>query len=72
VSTVFDTGASRQVQINCLFGGWGRSTGKAWYDDISLSAVSDKPQMLYADNSYGRLFAKDPDVVRFKGKYYMY
>jgi predicted GH43/DUF377 family glycosyl hydrolase len=31
-----------------------------------------KPRMYYSDSSYGRLFAKDPDVVRFKGKYFMY
>jgi predicted GH43/DUF377 family glycosyl hydrolase len=31
-----------------------------------------KPQMHYADTSYGRPFAKDPDVVRFKGRYLMY
>ena len=28
--------------------------------------------MLYADTSRGRPFSKDPDVVNFKGKYYMY
>ncbi|MHC4889141.1 MAG: beta-L-arabinofuranosidase domain-containing protein, partial [Planctomycetota bacterium] len=72
VEVVFDTGDRAAVEINCLFGGWGLSTGKAWYDDISLVAVSDKPQMLYGDDSYGSPFAKDPDVVRFKGKYYMY
>lgn len=72
VSVVFNSGINYEILINCLFGGWGRSTGKAWYDDISLVAVSDKPQMLYGDDSYGSLFAKDPDVVRFKGKYYMY
>jgi len=28
--------------------------------------------MLYTDNSRGRNFAKDPAVVKFKGKYYLY
>ncbi len=28
--------------------------------------------MMFTDPSRGRLFAKDPDVVNFKGKYYMY
>jgi predicted GH43/DUF377 family glycosyl hydrolase len=28
--------------------------------------------MYYSDSSYGRPFAKDPDVVHFKGKYLMY
>ncbi len=41
----------------------------------SLAATSlafDKPQMYYTDSTYGRLFAKDPDVVKFAGAYYMY
>src|SRR6185295_8327731 len=25
-----------EVTINCLFGGWGRVTGTAWFDDIEL------------------------------------
>lgn len=32
----------------------------------------DKPQMYYGDDTYGRPFAKDPDVVRFGGGCYMY
>jgi hypothetical protein len=33
VELVFDSGDNAAVQINCLFGGWGLSTGKAWFDD---------------------------------------
>jgi len=36
------------------------------------SKPAQKPRMYYSDSSYGRPFAKDPDVVRFKGKYFMY
>jgi len=36
VELVFETEMNESVQINCLFGGWGQSTGKAWFDDISL------------------------------------
>ncbi|MBN1818466.1 MAG: family 43 glycosylhydrolase, partial [Sedimentisphaerales bacterium] len=68
----FNTGANDQIQINCLFGGWGLSTGTAWYDDIELIEVPDKPLMYYSDTSSGQAFAKDPDVARFKGKYWMY
>src|SRR5689334_23581682 len=25
-----------EVTVNCLFGGWGRATGSAWFDDIEL------------------------------------
>lgn len=30
------------------------------------------PRMKYSDSTYGRDFAKDPDVVKFKGSYFMY
>ena len=39
----FSTGANSRIQINCLFGGWGQSTGTAWYDDISLVEVPKIP-----------------------------
>ena len=31
--------SARTATINCLFGGWGRSKGKAWYDDLSLNEL---------------------------------
>ncbi|MHB8055331.1 MAG: alpha-L-arabinofuranosidase C-terminal domain-containing protein [Candidatus Aminicenantales bacterium] len=37
---VFDTGANDGVSINCLFGGWGRATGTAWFDDLALELIS--------------------------------
>jgi alpha-L-arabinofuranosidase len=40
VSTVFRTAAEPLVlEINCLFGGWGTSTGQAWYDDIAVEPI---------------------------------
>lgn len=39
VSLEFDAGANDALQVNCLFGGWGKVTGKAWYDDISLELL---------------------------------
>ncbi len=41
VQTVFGSGRETELQINCLFGGWGCSTGQAWYDDIRLERVPD-------------------------------
>ncbi len=40
VEMTFDTGPHETIQVNCLLGGWGRSKGKSWYDDISLDPVS--------------------------------
>jgi len=40
VDIVFETGADDALQVNCLFGGWGLCTGKAWFDDLSLDLLS--------------------------------
>jgi len=44
------------------------------YPQPKLQAATAVPKdiMLFADRSRGRPFSKDPDVVNFKGKYYMY
>lgn len=39
VEVVFESGDRDYVDINCLFGGWGQSTGKAWYDDLWLERL---------------------------------
>ncbi len=40
VSTVFRTAADPpELEINCLFGGWGTSTGQAWYDDVAVEPI---------------------------------
>ena len=39
VSTVFRTGPGGELVINCLFGGWGDSTGQAWFDDVALEPL---------------------------------
>jgi alpha-N-arabinofuranosidase len=43
VEATFDSGATDAVLINCLFGGWGRATGTAWFDDIALELLSSRP-----------------------------
>ncbi|MFB3852785.1 MAG: alpha-L-arabinofuranosidase C-terminal domain-containing protein [Vicinamibacterales bacterium] len=40
VSLEFDTEANDAVQLNCLFGGWGRARGTAWFDDVRLEMLS--------------------------------
>ena len=34
--TEFDSGGHTELLVNLLFGGWGRSTGEAWFDDVEL------------------------------------
>ncbi|MCP5516089.1 MAG: alpha-N-arabinofuranosidase [Verrucomicrobiales bacterium] len=43
VSVEFDVDDVDSLQINCLFGGWGQATGKAWFDDLELVKVRDLP-----------------------------
>jgi alpha-L-arabinofuranosidase len=43
VEVVFETEEQESIQVNCLFGGWGLATGKAWYDDVSLELLSRSP-----------------------------
>jgi len=38
----FDAGANDALDVTCLYGGWGRSTGKAWFDDIELTRLSGR------------------------------
>lgn len=40
VELTFDSGDNTAVQINCLFGGWGLSTGEAWFDDLHLELIA--------------------------------
>ena len=37
-------GATTELEINCLFGGWGTSTGRAWYDDLALEQTDAPPE----------------------------
>jgi putative heme-binding domain-containing protein len=39
VAVTFDSGAHRRLTINCLLGGWGLASGRAWFDDLSLVRV---------------------------------
>ncbi len=48
VSTTFGTGQETQLEINCLYGGWGQATGQAWYDDVVLEGLADTSQGVQA------------------------
>ena len=39
VEVTFNSGDAVKLSINCLFGGWGKSTGAAWFDDVQLVRV---------------------------------
>ncbi len=57
----FQTYEDESVRINCLFGGWGTVTGKAWFDDVSLRkltyekiAASDEAEVAVGDIERGK------------------
>jgi alpha-N-arabinofuranosidase len=39
VSCEFQTGSQTDLLVNCLYGGWGQATGKAWFDDVRLELI---------------------------------
>ena len=39
VELVIDSGPHESLQVNCLLGGWGRSSGKCWFDEITLELL---------------------------------
>lgn len=43
VEVEFDVQDQDTLQLNCLLGGWGLATGRAWYDDLELVQVSQQP-----------------------------
>ena len=46
VSVEFKPFGRKEVQVNCLFGGWGCATGTAWFDDIKLECIGiEKPSI---------------------------
>ncbi len=42
VAVEFDVEDQSSVQVNCLLGGWGRATGKAWFDDVRLEKIGQR------------------------------
>ena len=39
VESIVRVGSRDSITVNCLFGGWGQSTGTAYYDDVRLDEV---------------------------------
>jgi alpha-N-arabinofuranosidase len=43
VEVVFESEANDGLSLNCLFGGWGKAKGTAWFDDLRLDLLSSRP-----------------------------
>jgi mono/diheme cytochrome c family protein len=46
VTTQFNSGPHSNLLVNCLFGGWGQSTGTVWFDDLELVELKKKAKEL--------------------------
>ena len=55
VETEFLNPSNRRVTLNCLFGGWGQSKGRAWYDDVSLNELNPIYQKTKEQEIIGRI-----------------
>ena len=54
----FNSGPRSKLLVNLLFGGWGRATGSAWFDDVKLVEIKQpKPNM-----------SRDEALVLFESK----
>ena len=51
VETEFKNEQDREVTVNCLYGGWGQSSGTAWWDDVSLVEI----EPIYKEKSKGAI-----------------
>ncbi|TWT85156.1 Arabinoxylan arabinofuranohydrolase precursor [Planctomycetes bacterium CA13] len=75
VAIEFDTGAHEHLQINALLGGWGRSSGTAWYDDVTLDRLGATPEPAVWPSSSGNPVVADciadPSISEFDGVFYM-
>ncbi|YCM45457.1 PVC-type heme-binding CxxCH protein [Verrucomicrobiaceae bacterium 227] len=60
VSIDFNTAGHRELTFNALFGGWGQSTGQAWYSNVELHELTPVP----VESSAGE--KQQPDAVRGK------
>jgi hypothetical protein len=50
ITTEFNSGRHESLLVNLLFGGWGRATGTAWFDDVTLTEIgSSLPTMTQAE-----------------------
>ena len=62
VEMTFETEyGEREIQLNCLFGAWGLTTGTAWYDDLSVELLSTrtlKPKITIDASKTGQPISK--------------
>jgi putative membrane-bound dehydrogenase-like protein len=67
LSTEFASGGNTSLQLNMLFGGWGRAKGEAWWDDVELIELGPGgPIELGSNSGPGKL----ADVIKLVTRNY--
>lgn len=69
LSVEFSTGNATTVQLNLLYGGWGRATGTAWFDDVEVVELGPGKVSLAAGPSSTRL-GRIGDIAKLVSRHY--
>lgn len=59
VTSRFHSGPRSELLLNCLYGGWGHSTGTVWFDDVSVVMVRPEPVKLTMSKDEAGVFFED-------------
>jgi len=62
VETTVNSGSNEELQINALFGGWGTSTGTAYYDDVRFENPQGENLLSNGDLETGSMDAWSPQT----------
>lgn len=75
VGSEFDVGDREEIGIHALFGGWGQSTGTAWFDDVQLERLGPTPEPPRWPATSGNPIlpdcVADPSISEFDGTFYL-
>lgn len=68
VTTEFNSGQHSVLLVNCLFGGWGRATGTAWFDDVELYELKKQVQRPKMTKAEAEVFFEEKVLPVFQDK----
>jgi alpha-N-arabinofuranosidase len=69
LSAEFQVAGASEIQVICLFGGWGQATGTAWFDDITLEVLEERA---IESKTVSQTIAIDPQIKRDPISPYIY
>jgi putative membrane-bound dehydrogenase-like protein len=69
LTSEFSSGGNTSLQLNLLFGGWGRAKGQAWWDDVQLIELGPGGSIDLASNPDAGA-GKLGDVIKLVTRHY--